>query len=234
MKLKRTFLFGYGSHGRFIAQGLKEDNFRLTVIESNKTNQDSAKADGYIDTLLMDVTSDTQLAQLLVNPNDQIICVMEDEHLNVFLTLSLRALYSNSIIYAISDSIDTTQKLKMAGANRIIDLYEVSAKRISNIIKKPIATKLLDGFLSHTSNISFKEITIPKESTLKDRVADEINYKAYGILLVGVVDSKSGVFVFVTHGILHRLQIGDILVCIGNDADLEQFEEKIIGKEKII
>ena len=233
MRRKQTFLFGYGSHGKFIAQGLREDDFRLTIIESNKTNQKRAKDDGYIDTLLMDVTSDTQLAQLLVNPNDQIICVMEDEHLNVFLTLSLRALYPDSIIYAISDSVDTTQKLKMAGANRIIDLYEVSAKRISNIIKKPIATKLLDGFLSHTSNISFKEITIPKESTLKGRVSDEINYKAYGILLVGVVDSSSGVFVFVTHGITHKLQVSDILVCIGNDADLERFE-KIIGKEDII
>ncbi len=233
MRVGDTFLFGYGSHGHFIAYGLKAEKCQLTIIESNKNSYQLAKNQGYKDVLLIDVTSDTQLSRLSIKQDDIIICVMEDEHLNVFLTLSLRALYPSCTIYAISNSIDTSQKLKMAGANRVIDLYEVSAKRISNLLKKPIATKLLDSFLSHPHGISFKEITLPKHSLLIGRLADTIEYKLYGVLLVGVVVFATGEFAFVTHGIVAPLQRDDILVCIGDAEDLEQFEEKILKKEEI-
>ncbi len=234
MRVGHTFLFGYGSHGHFIAYGLQADNLQFRIIESNKDNYQLAQNEGYKDTLLIDVTSDTQLSKLSIDQDDKIICVMEDEHLNVFLTLSLRALYPSCSIYAISNSLDTSQKLKMAGANQIIDLYEVSAKRISNLLKKPIATKLLDSFLSHPKGISFREITLPKDSLLLGRLVNNIEYKSYGVLLVGVVIFNTGEFGFVTHGITTPLQYNDILVCIGDEEDLKKFEEKIIKKEEIL
>ena len=98
----------------------------------------------------MDVTNDRLLEVLNPQNYEKLVCVMEDEHLNVFLTLSLRSLFKESYILSISDSIHTTKKLKMAGANKVIDLYEVSANKIHNILKRPVATKLLEGFVFGT------------------------------------------------------------------------------------
>ena len=231
--VSHTFLFGYGTQGRFIASSLRIDRSRFTILESDQQNYQNATADGYIDTLLIDVTSDSALAKLSIKDSDEIICVMDNKHINVFLTLSLRSLYTHSTIYAISNSIDSIQKLKMAGATHIIDLYEVSAKRISNIIHKPVATKLLDSFLSTGSDISFKEIHIPKSSKLNGRFFNEINYRYYGILLVGVLDFVNSNFLFVTHHKPKKLIIDDILVCMGRDDDLIRFEEKIIRGDEI-
>ncbi len=147
-------------------------------------------------------------------------------HLNVFLTLTLRALYPQATIYAVSSSVHVTQKLKMAGASRVIDMYHVSATRIHNILKKPVATKLIDSFITSDSDISFREIVIPEGSWLHGKMADEVDFSRFGILLIGLVDRELGEkFIFVTTGLKHKLDSGDVLVCMGYKKDLDRFEK---------
>jgi voltage-gated potassium channel len=228
MSERSILLFGYGSHGKFIAKGLHEDGFRLKIVESNKESYLQAKEDGFIEVEHIDVTNDSLLEVLNPQNYEQLVCVMEDEHLNVFLTLSLRSLFEESYILAISDSIHTTKKLKMAGANKIIDLYEVSANKIYNILKRPVATKLLEGFVSGKAGISFKEILIPKNSFLEGKTTDEIDFSPFGVLLIGMIDEKLGhTFVFITAGINHELNHGDTIVCIGPKESLNAFAEEI-------
>jgi len=229
---KQAFLFGYGRQGRSLAKSLRMDHFRLHIIESTPEYYDKAKSDNFLDVILVDVTSDAELEALHIDDDSYIVCVMEDEHLNVFLTLSLRALYPNATIVAISDSIYTTQKLKMAGANKIIDIYKVSAYRIHNMLVRPVATKLLDSFISDDSKISFQEMLIPAGSFLDGMMVEEVNFFEYGILLVGMLDIElSNKFIFITSGIDHKLDSGDTIVCMGYNEDLERFRRLIIQKE---
>ena len=108
MTHSRVFLFGYGNHGKPIGKGLSEDGFYVVIVEADEKNQQQAIENGFEDTHLIDVTNDEQLMNLDIKPEDQLVCVMDDEHLNVFLTLSLRSLFESCIILSISDSIHTT------------------------------------------------------------------------------------------------------------------------------
>lgn len=231
--LKRSILlFGYGSHGKFIAKGLEEEGFLMKIIESNHDYYLQAKNDGFIEVEHLDVTNDRLLEVLNPQNYEKLVCVMEDEHLNVFLTLSLRSLFKESYILSISDSIHTTKKLKMAGADKVIDLYEVSANKIHNILKRPVATKLLEGFASGRDGIGFKEMIIPKNSFLEGQATDDIDFSPYGVLLIGMIDEALGhSFVFITAGINHELNEGDTIVCIGPEEKLNTFNEEIKKKE---
>jgi voltage-gated potassium channel len=232
MTSQPILLFGYGSHGRFIASGLHEDGFKIKIVESNQAYYDQAKEDGYIDVEYVDVTSD-KILQLL-NPQNfsQLVCVMEDEHLNVFLTLSLRSLFKESYILSISDSMHTTKKLKMAGADKVIDLYEVSANKIYNILRRPVATKILEGIVMERDGVVFREILVHENSFLQDVMTDDLDLAPYGILLIGMIDEEMGhTFVFITTGINHRIDAGDTLVCMGPKDKLNMFE-KMLQKEK--
>jgi len=224
---KRAFVFGYASQGSSLVEGLKSNQFQIHIIETDEKLCKRAKVDGYDDVILMDVTNDNELATLDINPDDHIVCVMKDEHLNVFLTLSLRSLYPKTNIVAISDSIYTTQKLKMAGASKVIDIYKISANRIHNILNKPVATKLLDSFLSHEGSVSYREIHIPTDSSMDGDRISEIDFPSYGILLVGIIDIELGHnFIFATTSdIDHKLDSDDVLVCIGHNSDLDKFEQ---------
>lgn len=222
---KKAFLFGYGRDGRTLAQSLKAELIHTKIIEFSEENYHRAIEDGYDDTLYADVSKDEEFEHLDISEDDYVICVMDDEHLNVFLTLTLHAFFPRATIIAISDSIHASQKLKMAGASRVIDLYEVSANRIHNILKKPVATKLLDDFISRNDGITLREMKIPHNSFLDGMIVDEVDFQAFGVLLVGMIDLELGQkFIFVTSGTRHKLDSGDTLVCIGEKEDLKKFE----------
>ena len=232
MSDKRILLFGYGNHGKFIAKGLVDDGFEVRVIVSDDYYYEQAIEDGFKETLKVDVTKDEALLALNPETYSQLVCVMEDEHLNVFLTLSLRSLFKECYILSISDAIHTTKKLQMAGANKVIDMYEVSAHKIHNMLNHPVATQLLEEFVTHENGIGFKEYVIPKDSFLHGRMTDDIDLAEYGVLLVGMIDEELGHhFNFVTAGINHKLDSGDTIVCIGEKEKLGMFE--ILIKQKV-
>lgn len=233
MHRQKILLFGYGSHGKFIAQGLKEDGVTMQIVEEDKGRYEQALLDGFKSVLHIDVTKDDDLKALHPEKYTQLVCVMDDEHLNVFLTLSLRSLFKECYILSISDSIHTTKKLQMAGADKVIDMYEVSANKIHNILNRPIATKLLEEFVTHKNGIGFRELLIPENSFLHGLMTDDIDLSQYGVLLVGMIDEELGHhFVFITAGVNHKLDTGDTIVCIGEEDKLEAFEELIEKKEQ--
>ncbi len=226
---QRAFLFGYSKRSLVIAKELQIRNFLLIIVVSTDNAYNLAKDDGYLDVVKINMKDDNDLETLNVEDDDHLVCVMEDNHFNVFLTLSLRALFPKSKIIALSDSIHTTQKLKMAGANRVIDLYQVSANRIYNILNKPLATKFIDNILSPNSELSLREIVIPKNSYLNNIKVDDFNFSKHGVILVGMIDRRlSNQFLFITSGLEHQLNIGDTMVCIGYNDDLDRFEKSIL------
>jgi voltage-gated potassium channel len=230
---RKVVVFGYGKFGRNIARTLRDEHDDLLLVVPNETKYERARSDGFAQCLLLDVTDDDALASLPIEPGDQLVSVMDNDHLNVFLVLSLRELYPNNPILAISDSIHATSKLKMAGANKVIDLYNVSANRIHNILSKPIATQFLEGFTRKDHAYSFREITIPPGSFLDGKLLDAIDFRRYGVIFVGMIDLEKGNhFIFVTVGINHVLDSGDILVCIGEEEDLDRFEAAIAQSQE--
>jgi len=226
--LNKILLFGYGHHGKFIAQGLVEDGFSVKVIESSESFYQEAMEDGFVDAQKIDVTKDSLIQALNPENYTKLVCVMDDEHLNVFLTLSLRSLFKESYILSISDSIHTTTKLQMAGANKVIDLYEVSANKIHNILNRPIATNLLEDFVLYKHGIGFREIKISLGCVLDGVMSNDLDISIYDVLLVGMIDEELGNhFMFITAGVNHKIDVGDTILCVGEQDKLDAFEQLI-------
>ena len=233
--VKNILLFGYGTHGRHIAAGLQEDGYKLHIVEEDEKHYNQAIEDGFSDASRIDISKDESLEALDPMAYDQIVCVMDDEHYNVFLTLSLNALFPDTHIVAISDSIHTTKKLYMAGAKKVIDLYEVSANRIHSILEHPIATHLLEDFVMSRQGISFMEMEIPKGSFLDGKMTESFNFNDYNVILVGLVDLERGrKFEFITSGYNHKLDEGDVIVCMGAVEDLRIFKKILSKPEEVL
>jgi len=225
---QKAFMFGYSQERLFLAHELGYKLMSFIIVVNDKEAYKKALKDGYTNVKLLDVTDDIALEKLEVQENDYLICVMDDHYLNVFLTLSLHELFPKAIVVALSDSPHTTQKLKMAGASKIIDLYQVSANRIHNILHKPVATKLVERLLSSDEDFSFKEMAIPSGSSLDGVMVDDFDFSRHGVILVGMIDKRlSNQFIFITSGLENRFDVGDTIVCIGYNKDLEKFEDYI-------
>lgn len=226
--VKQIYLFGYGKDAKLISKELPKDEYRVTIIEMDEKKYEESKHDGNVDTILMDITDDSNLESLMIEEGSKIVALFDDSHLNLFVTLSLRNLYPTIPILVIADSVHTSRKFKLAGATDVIDLYEVSSFTLENILKKPVATRLLDAFLGVKTEISFREYHIIKESKFSNQRINSIKFEDYGVMLIGMIDlERDDQFIFVGEGIDHQLHEGDILACIGKNEDLDRFERVV-------
>lgn len=231
--MKRIYLFGYGKDAKLISKELPRDQYRVTIIEMNERRYEESRGDGNIDTILIDITDDEKLKSLMIEEGSKIVALMDDSHLNLFLTLSLRNLYPDIPILVIADSLHTARKFELAGATDVIDLYEVSSFSLQSILKKPVATKLLDAFLGVKNEISFREYTIGKGSKLDNQMVNDIIFEDYGVMLIGLIDLElHDRFIFVGEGIDHELNGGDTIACIGKNEDLDRFE-RVVREESV-
>jgi voltage-gated potassium channel len=225
---QKVHLFGYGKHGKRIAKGLQESGYVLHILEADSALTEKAKQMGFVDVDHIDMADDDQIEALRIEEDDLVVCVMDDEHLNVFLTLTLRQFHHEVQIFSISDSIHTAEKLTMAGASKVIDLYHVSATRIHNYLNKPVTTHLLSGILGDKHDISFREFVIPDGSFLHGINTESIDFDRFNLLFLGLIDKELGSdLIFVTEGFNHKLDSGDILVFMGRDDDLDRFDHTI-------
>ena len=229
--LKNVIIFGYGKFGKSIANSIKEEkNTTILVAVNSKKEFELANLDG-LKVIQFNVQSDASMENLNIPEDANLICAMDNNHENLFLALTLREMYKQHYIIAISDSIHLTDKLKMAGVNRVIDIYSISGNVILNILKRPYATKFLQGFINKSHNYIFKEILIERDSKLNGKMIKDVDFYEHNIVFVGMIDKEMGnQFIFSTVGHNHKIDIGDILVCIGREIDLIRFILECGGK----
>ena len=227
--LKNVIIFGYGKFGNSIANSIKkEKNANLLVAVNSEDEFNLAYVDG-IKVVKFNIESDTSILNLGIDEDTILVCAIDDNRQNLFLSLTLRGLFKNSYIIAVSDSTNLTNKLKMAGVNRVIDIYTISGKIISNILKIPVATKFLQGFINRSHNYHFKEIKIKENSKVVGKYLNEIEFNRFNIIFIGMINrDKGNQFIFTTVSRNYKLDKDDIIVCIGTEENLLNFINKCV------
>lgn len=217
------YLFGYGKFGRAIAHSLKEQKIPLKIAVNNKEELPFANSDK-VEVEFINIESDRSLIDLNIPQGSTIICALDSNHDNLFLALALRDIYKNNYIVALSDSIHLNDKLKIAGVDRIIDVYAISGNIINSLLTKPVATKFIQGFINREHDYIFKEIVVTIKSKLHGKMLNEIDFDSYDIIFIGMVDKELGNnFIFKSSGVEHKVDSSDVLICIGKEKNLNRF-----------
>ncbi len=222
----RTVLFGFDEFGEIVASyiGKKE----LSIIVFNEEEEKKAKEKLYDVTRLREIDDD-EIKQL--EEFKLAIAVLRNEDENLFLCLSLRELFPDVKIIAKVSEKGNEYKYKLAGVNKTINPYDVTANRIMTILKRPLTLRIIEEIIFEDNKLSFAEVEIPKDSFLDGKyikdIYKEISY-TYNILIIGIVDKEMGENVqFVTKGVNHKLDDGDILVVTGDIDEIEQLKNDL-------
>ncbi|MEA2047690.1 MAG: NAD-binding protein [Campylobacterota bacterium] len=128
---KNIFIFGYTHKSSQICLKLKKEGIDITIYEFHKTRYNEAKNSGFTNVILIDKKS-TQAPEI----NDAIaVCAMDEESLNVYYTITLRANGFTGEIIALSDTKEDNRKLILAGVSKIFDMYDESAAQFVKMIE---------------------------------------------------------------------------------------------------
>ncbi len=220
-------LFGFDDFGERVAEFLQKKDLVVVVLDEEEEKRAKEK---FYDVIRINEISDDEIRK--IEGFDIALAVLRDEDKNLFLCLTLKDLYPTKNIIAKVSNKDNEYKYKLAGVDKTINPYEVTANRIMTILKKPLTLKLIEEIIFEDNNLSFAEIEIPKGSFLDGKYIKDI-YKDissnYNILIIAIVDKEMSENVqFVTRGINHKIDAGDILIVVGDRDEIERFEEDLI------
>ncbi len=222
----KIVLFGFDDYGEKIAKVIEKKDIKIVVFKSEEEQRAKEKL---YDVMRLSEINDNELQNL--EEFNLAIAALRDEDKNLFLCLSLKELFPNREIIAKVSEKGNEFKYRLAGVDKIINPYDVSANRIMTILQKPLTLKIIEEIVFQDNSLSFGEIEIPKNSFLDGKNIKDVDKeisKNYNILIIAIVDKDKGNNVqFLTKGLNHKLDCCDILIVVGDVFDIEQFKEDL-------
>ena len=160
---------------------------------------------------------------------DVLFCFFTTDSDNVFLTISARALDKELVIIAIVDDPESAEKLLAAGANKIIDPYEICGRKTHEMLTRPHISNIMDNTVFRRHDLNLAQIEIPKGSCLENTQLNDLNLsEKHNLILIGVVDLEFGDDLHFAIGETnHRLDAGDVLVVLGVASEIQTFKKAI-------
>ncbi|MEN4052404.1 MULTISPECIES: NAD-binding protein [Sulfurimonas] len=227
-----ALIFGYNKYAHEIMANVVDKYKHVKIYSLHE--EDVEKSDGRVE--IFDLSDEwLEIRKDVDIENSMAFCLLEENAQNIFLTISLRANFENLTIIAVASNNESANKLKMAGANKVIPIVETTSDIITNMLEKPISSKILHSILYEESELKIAQIKIDKESHFKDEQLTSIDWTRYnGIIVLSVMhkDMKSE-FIYSSKAKHHIIQEGDILVVVGYEADIAEFEKKIGSKRYV-
>lgn len=227
--IKKIAVFGYNRLSFDALSRLDKKAHDILVIETDPALMTLAEEKD-IKTIALDFRSDDNLQSIGIGQDiDIIFCFLPNDSENVFLTLSARALDKDLEIIAVVESAQAAEKLIAAGANKIIDPYQICGQKIYDLIKNPCITHILDHTVFGRHDLNIAEIIIPEGSPLDQTYSSALSLsEQQNLVILGIVDKELGDdFRFILGEKDHKLDAGDIIVVLGPSREINAFKKEI-------
>jgi Trk K+ transport system NAD-binding subunit len=226
MNKSSALIFGFNKYAIEIYKNVKKEYDSVKIYSLNEEDIENEE----YEISHFDLSDNWKEIEDEINIDKSIaFCILEDTSENIFLTISLRSTYEKLSIIAIASHKENANKLLMAGANKVIPLVETTADIITNMLENPISNSVLHDILYETSELKIAQIKIGKDSHFQDEKLSSINWGHYnGIIVLSVMhQDMSSEFIYSSKAKHHVLTEGDVLVVVGYETDIKEFEKKI-------
>lgn len=227
--MKRIAVFGYSIMSLEVMSRLNEDLYSIVFIGKNESEA-ALVAEKGVETKIIDFRNDDALKSIGIGTDvDILFCFYPRDSDNVFLTISARAIDKELTIVAIVDDPESAEKLLAAGANKIIDPYEICGRKTHDMLAKPEITNILDDTVFGRHDLHIAQIVIPEGSCLENTRSCDLKLdEKYNLILIGVVDKESGEALHFAVGEKEcTLNASDVLVVLGPSREIRAFKEEV-------
>lgn len=136
-------LCGFGRVGQEIAHELHERGASLVVVDREPERAASARQRGYL-TVVGDATEDAVLREAGVERARVLIAAADSDAGNTFVTLGARAMNPQLFIIARAGSDSAEQRMRTAGANRVISPYLIAGRRMALAALQPLLLGVIE------------------------------------------------------------------------------------------
>lgn len=216
---------GYGRIGKTLCKNLMiRKDFDLIVIENNRDLIPVMEEDGVL-YLSANAGDEENLIKAGVKTAKGLVAVLATDADNVFLVLSARQLNPDLYITARASRNEVKSKLLAAGANNVISPYDIGAISMAQRILRPAVTSFLDiAFAEQRKDIKMEEIPVSPSSEIINIMLKDSGIRQKYNLIIIAIKKQDGSMLF-NPSFETRIQAGDTVIAVGEDANLQKFEK---------
>lgn len=208
---------GWGRVGKAIAEYVAHAGQQVVVIDRNPQRAETVPHLS----VLGDVTDDAVLEHAGIDRARVLVAAVDSDADNLYVTLSARTLRPDLLIVARSRSESADEKLRRAGANRVVNPQRIGGDRMAAFALQPHVVDFLDVVM-HDRSLEFRleEVAVPAASALAGTsLRDAQIRERTGAMILAMRQPDQQ---FVTNpGPETVVQPEHILIAIGTAAQLE-------------
>jgi voltage-gated potassium channel len=154
----------YGRVGRSVVEELRRQGASVMVIDIDAGLESRLQADG-VPYLIADPSEEGVLREVGLERARGLVCAVDSDEVNVYITLTARALNPGLTIVARAARRQSLQALEQAGANHIISPYKLSGNRMAALSLRPSLIDFID-MVTVGPNLRLDEIVVQEKSPL--------------------------------------------------------------------
>jgi len=214
---------GWGRVGRAIAEELTAAGVELVIVDRDPTRLEELD----VPTVLGDATEYRVLERAGLSRARALVAALDSDAGNLFVTVSARALRTDLFIVARARVEPTEEKLRRAGADRVVNPQSIGGARIAAFVLQPHVTEFLDVVM-HDRDLQFRleEVPVAEGAPIAGRSIREAHLRDRTGALVLALREPDGSFTTnpspdtTIHG-------GQILIAIGTSSELQALAEAV-------
>ena len=178
---------GYGRIGSIVAHQFQRQGVPFVVVERNPDRVQAAIDDGAL-AVEADASREDVLKRVGIDRARGLIAAVGTDAENVYAVLSARVMRPDLFIIGRAETDDARQKLKRAGASRVLSPYQIGAMQIAQTALRPAVVDFVElASGSESLDLMMEEITIGKSSTLTNQSLVQANLRQrYGVIVIGI------------------------------------------------
>ncbi len=234
-----VIICGFGRVGRHIAMQLEKHRQHFVIIDSKEVNALKARRLGYLVIHADASKNDVLINAGIKNRAAAVLCTTGDDVVNVYITLTSRYLNPAIRIISRANNPNNVKKLYQAGADNVIQPFEIAAMVVAEYIGQPVAFEAILGIIREEKQFIMETLPVHAGSVIDGMNIAEVDFERRKLMLVGVVSTnpvhqkhknsyklKNQHFYFNPESYF-VLRAGDMLVVLGREVGIAYFREQI-------
>lgn len=214
---------GMGRLGAKLCDELSSRKLPFVVIDRDDEALESCKGRGWLG-VAADATQDSVLEEVGIHRAKGLASVLASDADNLYVVLSARLLAKDLLILARASGEAAATKLKRAGANRVISLYETGATKIAQLLANPHVEEFMEVVTARGRELDLTQLLVSPTAPFANRALAETDFRKRGIIIVGI-RRKNGELLLPPAG-TDRVEPGDNLIALGKVDAIQSLLEK--------
>jgi voltage-gated potassium channel len=214
---------GWGRVGKAIAEELTGAGRELVIVDS-----DASVVDGIGRHVVVgDATDDGVLRAAGIGRAAALVAAVDGDAANSFIVLGARALRPELFIVARARSSESVEKLRRAGADRVVNPQSIGGARMAAFVLRPHVAEFLDVVMRERSlEFRLDEIELTERSPIAGRSLRETQLRDRTGALVLAVRERDGAF-RTNPPPDTRIDVGQVIIAIGTQQELDALTEYV-------